>query len=117
MHRSTPLDPGSDIGIQQPVDLFLGQSMGDIRCKRQKIWGAEGRNLETLLDEMRRVFSNQSEGKRGLVSVVSERERGRSGPLRQGLSWLDRHQCAICKKDGKINAQHEDVVAVRKREK
>ena len=79
----------------------------------------EGRNLETLLDEMWRVFSNRSEGKRGLVSVVSDRERGRSGqgPLRQGLSRLDRHQGGICKKDGKINAQHEDVVALREREK
>ena len=61
MHRHTPLGPGSDIRIQQPVNLFLGQSMGEIRHKFQKIRGAEGRNLEILLDEAWRVFSNWEE--------------------------------------------------------
>uniref|UniRef100_A0A8C3XWS1 Core shell protein Gag P30 domain-containing protein n=2 Tax=Catharus ustulatus TaxID=91951 RepID=A0A8C3XWS1_CATUS len=102
MRRHTPLDPGSDIGIQQLVSLFLGQSTGDIRHKLQKIRGAEGRNLETLVDEAWRVFSNREEGKRGLVAVVSERERGRRGrgPPRQGPSRLGRDQCAIYKKYG-----------------
>ena len=64
--------------------------------------GAEGRNLETLVDEAWRVFSNREEGKRGLVAVISDRERGRCGrgPPRQGPSRLDRDQCAICKKYG-----------------
>ncbi|MCQ4078885.1 hypothetical protein FK519_29425, partial [Klebsiella pneumoniae] len=31
MRRSTPLDPGSEVGIQQLIPLFLGQSTGDIR--------------------------------------------------------------------------------------
>lgn len=37
MRRNTPLDPGSEVGIQQLVSLFLGQSTGDIRWKLQKL--------------------------------------------------------------------------------
>ena len=78
MRRHKPLDRGSDIGIQQPVSLFLGQSMGEIRHKIQKTRGAEGRNLETLLDEVWRVFSNwevgYKQGMRKFVAVTSERE-------------------------------------------
>lgn len=51
MHRHTPLDPRDETGIQQSVNLFLGQSTGDIRRKLQKIVGPESRNLEKLLDE------------------------------------------------------------------
>jgi len=51
MHHNTLLDPGSEVGIQQLVSLFLGQSTGDIRCKLQKLHPTEGRNLEVLLDE------------------------------------------------------------------
>ena len=106
MHRHTPLSPGSEVGIQQPVSLFLGQSMGEIRHKFQKIRGAEGRNWKTLLDDTWRVFSNWEEGyKQGMrkfVAVISERERGRSEqrPPRQGPSRLGRDQHAICKKYG-----------------
>lgn len=50
MRRNTPLDPGSEIGIQQLVSLFLGQSTGDIRHKLQKLCTTESRNLEVLLD-------------------------------------------------------------------
>ena len=80
--------------------------MGEIRHKFQKIRGAEGRNLETLLDDTWRVFSNWEEGyKQGMrkfVAVISERERGRSQqrPPRQGPSQLGRDQHAICKKYG-----------------
>ncbi|RMC19888.1 hypothetical protein DUI87_03454 [Hirundo rustica rustica] len=51
MHRHTTLDPGSDEGTQQLINLFLGQSTGDIRRKLQKIRGPNSQNLETLLDE------------------------------------------------------------------
>lgn len=51
MHRSTPLDPESDIGIQQLVSSFLGQSTSDVRHKLQKLRCTEGRNLEILLHE------------------------------------------------------------------
>ncbi|RMC20325.1 hypothetical protein DUI87_01174 [Hirundo rustica rustica] len=106
MRRHTSLDPGSEVGIQQLVNLFLGQSTGDIRRKLQKLRGTDGRNLETLLDEAWRVFSNREEGykqgMRKLVAVVSEREKGKCGqrPPRQGPSRLGRDQCAICKKYG-----------------
>lgn len=101
MHHHIPLSPGSEVGIQQPVSLFLGQSMGEIRHKLQKIRGAEGRNLEILLDEAWRVFSNQEERYKQ-VAVLSERERGRSEqrPPRQGPSQLGRDQGVICKKYG-----------------
>lgn len=49
--RNTPLDPGSEVGVQQLVSLFLGQSTGDIRRKLQKLQPTEGGNLEILLDE------------------------------------------------------------------
>ncbi|KFQ01025.1 hypothetical protein N329_04375, partial [Haliaeetus albicilla] len=84
MCRNTLLDPGSEVGIQQLVSLFLGQSTGDIRCKLQKLRPTEGRNLEILLDEAWRVFSNREEGyrqgQRKLMAVIQE-ERGR-GPRR-----------------------------------
>lgn len=46
--QSTPLDPEDEIGRQQLISLFLGQSTGDIRCKLQKLQAADGRNLEIL---------------------------------------------------------------------
>lgn len=81
----------------------MGQSTGDIRHKLQKIWGTDGRNLEALLDEAWRVFSNGEEGykqgMRKLVSVVNEERKTklRQGPPRQGQG---RDQGAICKKFG-----------------
>ncbi|XP_050842390.1 uncharacterized protein LOC127060976 [Serinus canaria] len=98
----TSLDPGSEIGMNQLVNSFLGQSVGDIRRKLQKIQGPEGRNLEVLLEEAWRVFSNREEGYRQgmkkLVAVVQEeKQRKRNqGPPRQGPPWLGRNQCAIC---------------------
>ncbi|KFQ56197.1 hypothetical protein N334_05857, partial [Pelecanus crispus] len=78
MRRSTPLDPGSEVGIQQLVSLVLGQSTGDIRRKLQKLRPTESRNLEVLLDEAWRVFSNREEvyrrGQRRMVAVVREEE-------------------------------------------
>ena len=61
MRRNTLLDPGSKVGIQQLVSLFLGQSMGDIRHKLQKLRPTKGRNLEVLLDTAWRVFSNKED--------------------------------------------------------
>ncbi|KAM6037303.1 olfactory receptor 14C36-like [Chlamydotis macqueenii] len=61
MRQHAPLDPGSEIGVQQLVSLFIGQSASDIRRKLQKLRPTESRNLETLLDEAWRVFSNREE--------------------------------------------------------
>ncbi|RLW04363.1 hypothetical protein DV515_00005907 [Chloebia gouldiae] len=86
----TTLDPRSEEGIQQLINLFLGQSTGDIRRKLQKIRGPNSRDLETLLDEAWRVFSNQEEGyKQGmkkLVAVVREegKEKCEQDPPRRG---------------------------------
>ena len=95
MRRSTPLDPGSEVGIQQLVNLFLGQSAGDIRRKLQKLRPKESRDLETLLEEAWRVFSNREEenrqGQRRLVATLTQ-DHGRRGALRLG-----RDQCALCK--------------------
>ncbi|RMC21602.1 hypothetical protein DUI87_02469 [Hirundo rustica rustica] len=63
MRRHTTLDPGSDEGTQQLINLLLGQSTGDIRQKLQKIRGPNSRNLETLLDEAWRVLVT---GKKGI---------------------------------------------------
>ncbi|RMC09768.1 hypothetical protein DUI87_13555 [Hirundo rustica rustica] len=104
MRRHTTLDPGSDEGTQQLINLFLGQSTGDIRRKLQKIRGPNSRNLETLLDEAWRVFSNREEGyKQGmkkLAAVVKEGEKGKhgQGPPKQGPPRLGKDQCAFCKK-------------------
>ncbi|RMC20376.1 hypothetical protein DUI87_01225 [Hirundo rustica rustica] len=98
MCRHTTLDPGSDEGTQQLINLFLGQSTGDIRWKLQKIWGPNSRNLETLLDEAWRVSSNREEGyKQGmkkLVAVVKEGEKGKhgQGPPNQGPPPLGKDQ-------------------------
>ncbi|RMC21544.1 hypothetical protein DUI87_02410 [Hirundo rustica rustica] len=106
MRQYTTLDPGSDEGTQQLINLFLGQSTGDIRQKLQKIRGPNSRNLETLLDEAWRVFSNREEGyKQGMkksVAVVKEGEKEKhgQGPPRQGPPQLGKDQCAFCKKFG-----------------
>ncbi|RMB90878.1 hypothetical protein DUI87_32711 [Hirundo rustica rustica] len=106
MRRHTTLDPGSDEGTQQLINLFLGQSTGDIRRKLQKIRGPNSRNLETFLDEAWRVFSNREEGyKQGmkkLAAVVKEGEKGKhgQGPPKQGSPRLGKDQCAFCKKFG-----------------
>ncbi|KFP74730.1 hypothetical protein N311_01587, partial [Apaloderma vittatum] len=59
MRKNTPLDPGSEVGIQQLVSLFTGQSAGDIRRKLQKLCPTDSRNLEVLLDEAWRVYRNR----------------------------------------------------------
>ena len=61
MRQHTPLDPGSEVGIQQLVSIFIGKSTRDIRKKLQKLKLPESRNLETLLDVARREYSNREE--------------------------------------------------------
>nr|XP_032601347.2 uncharacterized protein LOC116807394 [Taeniopygia guttata] len=106
MRRYTTLDPGSEEGIQQLINLFLGQSTGDIRWKLQKIRGPNSRDLETLLDEAWRVFSNREEGyKQGMKKLVAvAREEGKEkceqDPPRQGPPRLGKDQCAFCRKFG-----------------
>uniref|UniRef100_A0A8D0FTD4 Core shell protein Gag P30 domain-containing protein n=1 Tax=Strix occidentalis caurina TaxID=311401 RepID=A0A8D0FTD4_STROC len=101
MRRNTPLDPGSEVGLQQLVSLFLGQSTGDIRHKLQKLRSTESRNLEVLLDEAWRVFRNREEeykrGQRRVLAVVREEEERK---LRRGPPQLRKNQCAICKRFG-----------------
>ncbi|RMB89229.1 hypothetical protein DUI87_34377 [Hirundo rustica rustica] len=105
MRRHTTLDPGSDEGTQQLINLFLGQSTGDIRRKLQRIRGPNSQNLETLLDEAWRVFSNREEGyKQGmkkLAAAVKEGEKGKhgQGPPKQGPPRLGKDQCAFYLKD------------------
>ncbi|RMB92576.1 hypothetical protein DUI87_30885 [Hirundo rustica rustica] len=99
------LDPGSDEGTQQLINLFLGQSTGDIRRKLQKIRGPNSRNLETLLDEAWRVFSNREEGyKQGMkkLAAVVKGKKGKRGqsPPKQGPPRLGKDQCTFCKKFG-----------------
>ncbi|RMB97338.1 hypothetical protein DUI87_26153 [Hirundo rustica rustica] len=111
MRQHTTLDPESDEGRQQLINLFLGQSTGDIRQKLQKIWGPNCRDLEALVDEAWRGFRNWEEGyKQGmkrLVAVVreGEKERCEQGPPRQGPSQLGKDQCAYCKKFGHWKTQ------------
>ncbi|RMC19667.1 hypothetical protein DUI87_03230 [Hirundo rustica rustica] len=105
MHRHTSPDPGSDEGTQQLINIFLGQSTGDIRRKLQKIRGPNSWNLETLLDEAWRVFSNREEGyKQGMkkLAAVVKGEKGKhgQGPPKQGPPRLGKDQCAFCKKFG-----------------
>uniref|UniRef100_A0A8D0KWC1 Core shell protein Gag P30 domain-containing protein n=1 Tax=Strix occidentalis caurina TaxID=311401 RepID=A0A8D0KWC1_STROC len=99
MRRNTPLDPGSEAGIQQLVSLFLGQSTGDIRRKLQKLCTTESRNLEVLLDEAWRVFSNREDeyrkGQQRVVAVIDELQ-GRK--FKKG--FLDKDQCSFCKERG-----------------
>jgi len=61
MRKYTTLVPSSDVGQQQLVSLFLGQSSTDIRKKLQKLKEPEIRNLEKLLEEAWRVFRNRED--------------------------------------------------------
>ncbi|RMC21834.1 hypothetical protein DUI87_02705 [Hirundo rustica rustica] len=120
MCRHATLDPGSDEGTQQLINLFLGQSTGDIRRKLQKIRGPNSWNLETLLDEAWRVFSNREEGyKQGmkkLAAAVKEGEKGKhgQGPPKQGPPRLGKDQCAFCKKFGHWKKQYPELRKVKK---
>lgn len=106
MRRHTTLDPGSEERIQQLINLFLGQSTGDIRRKLQKVQSPANRNLEALLDVAWKVYSNREEGyrqgMRKLIRVVKKEGRGRhgQGPPRQGPPRLGRDQCALCRRFG-----------------
>ncbi|TRZ06595.1 hypothetical protein HGM15179_020512, partial [Zosterops borbonicus] len=93
MRRHTTLDPESNEGTQQLINLFLRQSTEDIRRKLQKIRGPD-------------IFSNREEGykqrMKKLVAEAKEREKGkhRHGPPKQGPSRLGKNQCAFCRKTG-----------------
>lgn len=101
MCLQTTLDPQSDEGTQHLVNLFVGQSAGDIRRKLQKIQGPASRDLETLLDEAWRVFSSREErciqGMRKSAARVRAEEKEKRG---QGPPRLGKDQCAFCKKFG-----------------
>lgn len=83
MHQHIPLDSGDEIGKQQLVSLFLGQSTGDIRRKLQKLCPTETRDIEMLLDEAWRIFSNREvqirQGHKGFVAAVTKAENNRGG--------------------------------------
>ncbi|RMC20438.1 hypothetical protein DUI87_01288 [Hirundo rustica rustica] len=108
MRQHTTLDPGSDEGTQQLINLFLGQSTGDIRRKLQKIRGPNSRNLETLLDEAWRVFSNREEGyKQGMKKLAAavKRRRKRETWARDLLEQLE---ARIIFKNGEISLEVKD---------
>lgn len=103
MRKYTPLDPGSEVGIQQLVSLFIGQSTSDIRRKLQKLRATESRNLEILLDEAWRVYNNREEedqrkDKRALV--VALQESGATRIRQRERQPLGKDQCAICRQKG-----------------
>ena len=121
MRKYTTLDPSSDVGQQQLVSLFLGQSSTDIRKKLQKLREPEIRNLEKLLEEAWRVFRNREDVDRGkltrkmataTVAALEEkgmtdrrefrgRGRGRSLGNRGRLGNVaGRNQCMYCRKEG-----------------
>lgn len=104
MRRHTSLDPESEIRINQLVNSFLRQSARNIRRKLQKIQEPDKRNLEVLLEEAWRIFSNREKEYRRrmkkLVAVVQEEKQRKYNqrPPRQGPPQLSRNQCAICKR-------------------
>ena len=105
MRRHTSLDPNSEVGAQQLISLFLGQSQGDIRRKLQKLRPPENRDLEKLVEEAWGIFSNREEGykqdQKKILAVVRENENQKSKvKSRRGLTPLGRNQCAICKRTG-----------------
>ncbi|RMB93138.1 hypothetical protein DUI87_30460 [Hirundo rustica rustica] len=108
MHRHTTLDPGSDEGTQQFINLFLGQSTGDIRRKLQKIQIPNSQNLETLLDKAWRAFSNWEEeykpGVKKLVAVVKEGEKGKRSNL-LGRDLQVKLGIGVIPEDGKMTAK------------
>lgn len=100
MRRYTPLDPGSEVGIQQLELLFIGQSANDIRKKLQKLKTTESRNLETLLDEAWRVFSNREEDQWKdrcmLVAALQESREPRLEGFGRPQKPLERHERMWC---------------------
>jgi len=102
MRRHTPLDPGSEIGLQQLASLFIGQSASDIRRALQELRTADSRNLETLLDEAWRVFSNrEEEDRRKGKEMLAAALQGSKGFRSEGSKRpLERNQCAWCKQRG-----------------
>uniref|UniRef100_A0A8V0YP80 Core shell protein Gag P30 domain-containing protein n=1 Tax=Gallus gallus TaxID=9031 RepID=A0A8V0YP80_CHICK len=102
MRKRTSLNPGSEEGIQQLVSLFIGQSVGDIRRKLQKLKAPAAQNLESLLEEAWRVFSNRHEvekrrEKKMLIAVLQETKRSEQNKAQKPLQ---KDQCAICRKRG-----------------
>ncbi|KFP27933.1 hypothetical protein N325_07035, partial [Colius striatus] len=63
MRKYTPLDPSAEVGQQQLISLFIGQSCDDIRRKLQKLRGADVRDIERLIEEAWKVFGNRESDK------------------------------------------------------
>lgn len=103
MRRYTTVNPREEVGIQQLIHLFLGQSTTDIRCKLQKFKGPDMRNLEKLVDEAWRVYRNREEAYKQnvckLMSVaIAEKGGGIQGQRNPGGSArLGKDQCAFCR--------------------
>ena len=120
MRRYTTLDPASEVGKQQLVSLFLGQSSEDIRRKLQKLKEPEIRDLEKLIEEAWRTYRNrEGEERRKMGTAIAAatvaalgrqenslrgrgRGTGRKGGLRQPLRS---DQCAYCKEIGHWKGQ------------
>ncbi|XP_015716576.1 natural cytotoxicity triggering receptor 3 ligand 1 [Coturnix japonica] len=102
MRKHTSLDPRSEEGIQQLVSLFTGQSAGDVRRKLQKLRAPASWNLESLLEEAWRVFSNREEvdnreDRKVLMTALQETRKGGMNKVRKPL---EKDQCALCRKKG-----------------
>lgn len=120
MRKFTTLDPLSEVGKQQLVSLFLGQSSEDIRRKLQKLKEPEIRDLEKLIEEAWRTYRNREGeerrkmGKAIAVATIaalgkqdnSLRGRGRGTGRRGGSRQpLRSDQCAYCKEIGHWKGQ------------
>lgn len=108
MRKYTTLDPASEVGRQQLVSLFLGQSSEDIRRKLQKLKEPDVRDLEKLLEEAWRTYRNREERKTKMEEItIAALEKPRDRAL---VSWsrtrkelhpaIQLDQCAYCKEMG-----------------
>lgn len=112
MRKCTSLNLGSEVGVQKLVLLFTGQSAGDIRQKLQKLRTTESQNMESLLDEVRRMYSNwekedRKKEKRMLIAALQEVQMRdpkvaalQEVQMRDSKGPLQRDQCAICRRRG-----------------
>lgn len=91
MSLCATLDPRENVGIQQQVHLFLGQSTEYIRLKLQKFKGPDVRNLEKLVDETWGVYSNREEAYKQNMKKFMAVVRAEKGGGRQSCETREVH--------------------------
>lgn len=138
VRKFTTLDPSSEMGKQQLVSLFLGQSAEDIRRKLQKLKDPDVRDMEKLLEEAWRVYRNREGNERknlgktiatATVAALERQDnyigrRGRGRTMRRGrggirgphgpLGPLQPDQCAYCWETGHWKAQCPKLQELRR---